>query len=75
MNPNPLSQTKLALLTTDTSIEESSIRNSGVSVWSAATPNALYERLQVEPIDVLVVDLDQPSFDCFSVIEGVLDFV
>jgi two-component system OmpR family response regulator/two-component system response regulator RstA len=67
MNPNPLSQTKLALLTSDTTLDESSIRNSGVSVWSAPTPNALFERLQVEPVDVLVVDLDQPNFYCFSV--------
>jgi DNA-binding response OmpR family regulator len=70
MNQNPLSQTKLALLTSDANIEESSIRNSGVSIWSAPTPEALYKRLQIEPVDVLVVDLDQPNFDCFSVIHS-----
>lgn len=70
MNQNSLSQTKLALLTSDTNIEESSIRNSGVNVWTASTPDALYKRLQIEPVDVLVVDLDQPSFDCFSVIHS-----
>jgi DNA-binding response OmpR family regulator len=70
MNQNSLSQTKLALLTSDANIEESSIRNSGVNVWTAPTPEALYKRLQIEPVDVLVVDLDQPNFDCFSVIHS-----
>lgn len=65
-----LNQTKIALLKSDPHTEESAIKAAGVNAWSASDPETLYKRLLVDPIDILIVDLDQPKFDCFNVIQS-----
>lgn len=70
MDYHQLNQTKIALLKSDAHIEESAINAAGFNAWSAPDPETLYKRLLVDPIDILIVDLDQPKFDCFNVIQS-----
>lgn len=62
--------TNIALLKPDAQIEELALKSAGFNVWSTQDPDVLYERLLVERVDILIVDLDQPQLNYFNVIQS-----
>lgn len=66
-----LNQTKIALLKHEAQTEESALQAAGFCVWSTEDPEFLYKKLNTDPVDMVLVDLDETSPDIFNVIQSI----